>query len=161
MLPRPLFVGECPGGMADDSAKRYSPLFPYPHGSAGYHLYELTGLRNRALYLNHSDRVNLIPVPMACWPVRDARRAAQNLEHGGLLRDRLVILCGARVQAAFGLKDQLAPFMVSRGQAGDMAIMPHPSGRCRLWGNPAIVAACREFMRRRVFPDLPDKAFRP
>lgn len=159
MIPRPLFVGECPGGAEDGRAMRFSPLLPYPETSAGYHLYELTGLRNRALYLNHSDRVNLIPAPTARWSVLHAASAACNLINGGLLRDRLVILCGHKVQAAFGIVN-ICPQFVLISEAFDFALMPHPSGRCRAWNDPAAVERCREFMRRRVFPDLPDKAFR-
>lgn len=160
MVPRPLFVGECPGGTADNKLKTYSPLFPYPENSAGYHLYRLTGLRNRALYLNHSDRVNLIPAPMVRWSVRHAMRAAENLQNGGMLRDRLVILCGRKVQAAFGLDGKLSSFVLLHAKEYDLAAMPHPGGRCRVWNDPAVVGRCREFMRRRVFPQLPDQAFR-
>ena len=163
MIGRPLFIGESPDGQEGDVSKSYAPLFPYPPDSAGYHLFVLTNLRNTALYLEHCDRINLIPNPTAPWPTAQAQYAAQNLESGGIFRDRLVILCGTRVQSAFFTLSEVGYRQFEPCNANEdfvVALMPHPNGQHRAWNDAEGVERCREFMRRHVFPQLPDKAFR-
>lgn len=163
MVLRPLFVGACPDGQVGDVPKTYSPLYPYPPDSVGYHLYILTNLRNCALYLEHSDRINLIPSPVTPWSTVHAQYAAQNLEQGGIFRDRLVILCGTRVQAAFFALSEVGYRQFEPCNANEdfvVAMMPHPNGQLPAWKDAEGVERCREFMRRYVFPQLPDKAFR-
>lgn len=149
-------MGECP---VVGSTAQSSPLHPYPENSVGYHLYQLTGLRNRALYMEHADRINLIPVARQ-WSAEYAYCAAQHMVRGGMLRDRLVILCGTRVRDAFALSVALWRIREVSNNAWQVVFMPHPSANHRAWSDPAVVERCRAFMRRRVFPNLPDQAFR-
>ncbi len=93
-------------------------------------------------------------MPSDPWPIECAWCAARNLINSGMLRDRLVILCGAPVRNAFGFKWRM-PFQEFSGR---FAFIPRPNGYS--WNHPATIKRCREFMRRRVFPELADKAFR-
>lgn len=143
---RPLLVGEqLPSGA---SLETHSPLYPHPPACSGGRLRETSGLLPRD-YLIGFDRVNLLPYP-GLWVREKARWHALNLLRGGLMRDRLTILLGARVRAAFdGLLwrpvdapewFELRELNYLRGlgeYAGvDVVAVPHPSGRSRVWHDP-------------------------
>lgn len=51
-----------------------------------------------------------------------------------------IVACGRRAADAFGIDD----FLVWHGRIG---AIPHPSGRCRYWNDPACVDAARLFLR--------------
>jgi hypothetical protein len=127
-LVKPLLVGEDnPYG----SDPRYA-LYPEPPNSAGGRLCRLVlGLTVRQ-YIGHFNRVNLCA---GKWSMAEARRNA------GLIRRRAVdtpvILLGAKVCAAFDLP--FAPF----SHSGSIAILPHPSGRCRAWSEPGAFGRAR------------------
>jgi len=85
------------------------------------------------------------------WPAKLARGAARRMERRGLFapRDRVVILLGRRVAAAFGFSQQdwFAPFCIAptQGLAAAVIVAPHPSGASRWWNEPRNWNAARRF----------------
>lgn len=118
-MSKVLLVGESnPYGTAPEFA-----LYPAPQRSAGYRLcVEILQLPRKA-YLETFDRCNLIEGPK--WSVPRAREAAGRLTH-----TRRVLL-GAKVAAAHGVDFKPFTRLAHAGWRG--VILPHPSGRCRLW----------------------------
>lgn len=135
---KPLLVGEDnPYGV--DS--RYA-LYPNPVRSAGFRLcHTILGFRSAWGYLRAFDRVNLCA---GRWSMPEARAKASEIarERDG----RVVILLGAKVSTAFGFAYD--PF-VRWGRGPDGAgpgvviILPHPSGRCRLWNERGAIERAR------------------
>lgn len=131
--PRPLLVGESnPYGTDPEFA-----LYPDPQGCAGWRLaVEILGL-HRAAYLRAFERTNLCSE--GAWSTRAARDAAASIR---LQRAQApIVLLGARVANAFGLPYE--PFTETRlsnpftsTPTTRFFLLPHPSGRCRLWNQP-------------------------
>lgn len=113
---RPVLVGESNPYGADPA---YA-LFPSPESSAGYRLCTMVLGLSRKRYLETFDRVNLCA---GKWGIREARTTAASL------KGRPLILCGAKVCSAFGITFE--PFSAYVDKA--IAVIPHPSGLCRLW----------------------------
>lgn len=152
---KPLLVGESnPYGSDPEYA-----LFPNPGNSAGARLARILGMDVSA-YLRAFDRVNLIP-GMVCpcdrhrggWCPPCARAAAKGLTAP------FRVLLGARVTAAHGA--QFHPFTTVEFGGGERRgwwlLLPHPSGRSRLWNDPvntprvrAAVSLIRDFARSAV-----------
>lgn len=132
---RPLLVGESNPHSADP---RHA-LYPHPPGCAGHRLMNILGLR-RWEYMLLFDRANLLGCSPVWFP-RAARERAAEL----LASDRKLILLGAKVAAAFGFCD--GPF---RSYDGRVLVLPHPSGRCRVWNDPGAAARAREAVARLV-----------
>lgn len=130
MSERALLVGESnPYGSSD-----YFALYPEPPWAAGARLCEILGLTHRE-YLRRFDRVNLLKGPK--WSLVAARLAAAKLSH------RRRILLGSRVCAAHGVPfDPFDHFSVGMGVW--VLVLPHPSGRCRLWNAGGVVEKARE-----------------
>jgi len=131
---KPLLIGESnPYG-----GNPYYALYPYPEGCAGHRLCcRILGMRRKD-YLAAFDRVNLCDGP---WSIREARARADELADGGLSggdEEQPLVLFGAKVAAAFGL-----PFTPFQSYGDDMLVLPHPSGRCRMWGEPGAVRKAR------------------
>jgi len=130
MSSKPLIVGESNpyGGHADFA------LYPSPDGCSGHRLCCLILRMRRKVYIDSFDRVNLV---VGKWAMKSARSAAAHLrtEHGR------IILLGSKVCAAFDI-----PFKPFSGHEEDgvrFAILPHPSGLCRLWRDPDAGAKAR------------------
>lgn len=122
---KPLLVGELnPYGSDAEFA-----LFPLPTNASGGRLARILGL-SRAQYLRTFDRVNLCT---GRWELRSARVAAVHLKTERL--GGIVVLLGRKVQDAFRLSG-LAPFTAHARDGLVYAILPHPSGLCRLWKEP-------------------------
>ena len=133
-----LLVGESnPYGADPDFA-----LYPSPEGSAGWRLcVDILGMQ-RSRYLATFARVNLCA---GRWSIREARARAADLRATA----GNIVLLGSKVAAAFGyafdpfsFRVEVAavyPLVVPR----QVAILPHPSGRCRLWNEPDAVANAR------------------
>ena len=140
---RPLLVGES----NPYSRNPGDALLPWPEGAAGARLRDILGMTNE-VYLAAFDRVNLLGGSTK-WSVRLARAVVSGLPDV----DR--ILLGARVCAAHGVG--FVPFTCVRpdgfrgGGAADVhwLILPHPSGRCRLW-NEGTAARARDVVARFV-----------
>lgn len=142
-MQRPILVGETnPYG----SDPRYA-LYPAPAGSAGHRLCHFCmGLRVTT-YIGSFERANLCT---GKWKMKDARIAAAAIRErstGG----RVIVLLGARVCAAFGV--EFRPFDLCHDVAlchdGGAArgptfvVLPHPSGRSRLWNRPGASLLAR------------------
>lgn len=133
----PLLVGEINPYGADP---RYA-LYPLPPSSAGGRLCtRVLGLRRRS-YLERFERQNLCT---GKWSARSARDRARWLVESTPARP--FVLLGAKVASAFGLAFE--PFENARlsAPAGELpfVMLPHPSGRCRLWNEPGSVERARE-----------------
>ena len=117
-------------------ADPYYALYPCPDGCAGHRLCRLVLNMTRCTYLAAFERVNLCA---GKWSIKEARARAEEI---GYLNDRVVLL-GSKVSAAFGVAFE--PFTIKRqsdtGQA--LAILPHPSGLCRLWNEPQAFERAR------------------
>lgn len=127
---RPMLVGEDNPYGGDP----HFALYPAPDGCAGHRLCcVILGMR-RADYLREFARTNLC---VGRWSMREARdRAIDELRvHRGPL-----ILLGARVARAFEF-DPWRPFTLADG--GKTLLLPHPSGRCRLWNVDGAAARAR------------------
>jgi hypothetical protein len=113
------------------------------------------GLRPET-YITAFGRANLLAEPR--WSAPAARAAAERLaeHHPGTP----LVLLGARVAAAFGFP--YAPAPRSTTWTGDdpsinyriVIVLPHPSGRCRAWSNPAVVSEARRVLRG-ALPGVP------
>lgn len=129
---KPLLIGEVnPYGADPDYA-----LYPHPRGAAGDRLRQHLGLTDNE-YLELFDRTNLCT---GSWNGGDAKETAATLLVDTPGRDVFVLL-GQKVCKAFGF--EFKPFTMVRVTRADVdlpmavvAILPHPSGRSRLW-NPA------------------------
>jgi hypothetical protein len=87
----------------------------------------------RRAYLGSFRRVNLV---VGEWSTEAAREAAARV------RDSRLVLLGSRVCGAFRVPFRpFAAFEVSWGRRA--LVLPHPSGRCRLWNDPDNIARAR------------------
>lgn len=77
------------------------------------------------------------------WLTTRTAKIAAMLRHPDLLGefDR-VVLCGTRVQRAFGYNARLGDVW----RDGQMCGIPHPSGRCRAWNDPHKIAEAMEML---------------
>ena len=136
---KPLLVGE----MNPYSSDPRRALYPLPRGATGDRLREILELSD-AEYLRLFDRADLFHKGER-WKVADARARAADLAAG---RDDLVLL-GTRVCHAFNVP--FVPFTVHRlvrpmNTSDDLArvrILPHPSGRNRMWDDPTAAKRAR------------------
>lgn len=135
---KPLLVGELnPYGPDPQFA-----LWPDPPGCAGWRLcHVILGMEERE-YLRAFDRANLC---LGGWSLTAARSRADEL-----VRERTAIVAlGAKVASAFRV-----PFKPYRdfirclvgSHVAHIAVLPHPSGRCRLWNDQANVNRARQFV---------------
>lgn len=144
---RALIVGEAPG----ERTRTDCPLFPWPRESGGGRLLAISGMTPRD-FLIAFDRVDLL----AAWPGREWNRdaayraevaAAYHLEQAAATGQRLV-LCGRRVQRAFGEPIASAPthrWHVVRGAS--VAAIPHPSGRSPVYNKASERALAARTLR--------------
>lgn len=130
---KPLIVGEMPNGSDP------GPVFA--RGSSGRRMADLLGAPAHIV----ADTVNLFAEPVDRWLWAVARDHADDLWWG--TPHGTVIAAGRRVADAFGIDQWLT--WEHRG-ARRIAAIPHPSGRCRWWNDPANVDAARMFLREIV-----------
>jgi hypothetical protein len=154
---KPLLVGESNPYQTDPEEGRRFALYPDPPHSAGGRLCgEILGLTERD-YLRMFDRTNLCGVK---WNQREAAEEANRLVEARSAGD-LILCCGARVAGAFGFV--FLPFTI--GQFDSLlasrvagwpraAILPHPSGRNRIWNDPGSIELFRLTLRRLGVPLL-------
>jgi uracil-DNA glycosylase len=150
-VPRPLLIAESPSRTSD-------PERPLSGRS---------GDRLRALLGAELEDVFAVANLLDSWPGRDAgggsklppadARAAAVAILARCRRDRIVFV-GSRVARAFGVPAPVlepcrwydarlfAPFNGRRWPAA-VALLPHPSGLCRFWNEPANVELARRFLR--------------
>lgn len=123
---RPLLVGE-------DNPYSLDPrfaLYPHPRNSAGGRLcFDVMRLSIKD-YIRGFERVNLCERQR--WDDREARESFVRIWD---MPDRTIILLGAKVCGAFGLRYE--PFkVISECFRHKVIILPHPSGRNRVWNEP-------------------------
>ena len=128
-MQRPLLVGESnPYGDDPELA-----LYPLPEHASGSRLAHILGLSKPA-YLRIFDRMNLVDGPWSARRAKDAAKAVSMTRDEG---SPGIILLGAKVSEAFSIP--FSPFsMHLRGHgllACRVAVLPHPSGRSRLWND--------------------------
>lgn len=119
---KPLIVGEnnpYVGGGGCEPDDTFA-LYPEPRGCAGWRLCHLILRMEPDIYLGAFDRCNLLHQEK--WSIKSARHQANKIKD-----NRNCIILGSKVCAAFGY--EFRPFTVVNGNA----IIPHPSGLCRLW----------------------------
>jgi hypothetical protein len=137
-----VLVGEDPGPRGDPDCA----LYDQPEGRAGHRLRLLAGLRRRD-YFDAFARVNLLREWPGRWSAPRAREAARALLPA--LDGRLVVLLGSRVRDAFGVAWPRYAFGLLDAGPGRRRVlaawMPHPSGRCREWNDPARAGEARAF----------------
>lgn len=94
-------------------------------------------------YLRTFARVNLCG---DAWSASEARRRAHEV---GLAATGPLVLLGSKVARSFGLK--FRPFcrasLAVEGRALRVVMLPHPSGRCRLWNERGARARARRAVR--------------
>lgn len=139
---KPILVGESNPYGSDP----YYALYPAPNGCAGHRLCcVILGMRRQA-YLDSFARVNLCE---GKWSITEARAIA----HEVCMSNERVILLGARVASAFSLAFQplLRTGLVDvrgRHPRREVLVLPHPSGRCRLWSESGMMRRAREAVAR-------------
>ena len=129
-MSRVLLVGESNPYGADP---RFA-LYPEPPGCAGARLCAILGMTDRE-YLTTFDRHNLCTL---VWSMPSARRAA------GRLTAEYRVLLGSRVTAAHGLTFE--PFCNAQDNGWRGVILPHPSGRSRLWNEASSTERARRLV---------------
>lgn len=143
---KPLLVGEANPYQPDEASAMAYALYPDPpHASGGRLCTYVMGLTPHT-YLRAFDRTDLCHPK---WSIKAARaKAAQ------LMAERapgnVLVLCGAKVAAAFGLPS--TPFQIyglddGMGRAPVRVVLPHPSGLCRVWHQPGSVQRAREVLK--------------
>jgi len=151
MNAKPLLVGELnPYGSDPRMA-----LFPRPRLAAGNRLRLHLGLTDQQ-YLDLFDRANLC---VGKWSTKEARsRALELFAEGYRLGRPAIVLLGAKVSAAFRsavLKDAYSNsteacagfFRVLDAVGPKVVLLPHPSGRSRVWNDPTSRDKAREVLR--------------
>lgn len=133
----PVLVGEDnPYGGGPQNA-----LLPEPANSAGWRLCHKVMQMDERIYKTVFLRYNLCARK---WNIAEAKRRARGLSD--LYADNHMILLGAKVSGAFGLIYR--PFNVSTEAGGrKILILPHPSGRCRVWGEPGAYDAALRLVK--------------
>lgn len=138
-----LIVGEAPTA---DTVGR--PAFS---NRSGDRLASLLGLAGAGELTREHDTVNLRSRADGAWDRRAAADAAQAIL-AVAPHDR-VVLCGRRVADAFGVPfDPVATCRLPGHRVG--LVIPHPSGRCRHWNDPATAQIASDALRRLAAADL-------
>jgi hypothetical protein len=135
-----LVVGELNPYGADPRAA----LYHLPRGASGDRLRVLLGLSDSA-YARRLAKVNLCT---GRWDIHAARaRAAYLLDTS---REEVIVLLGARVRDAFHRGPDFFNTTTYHMPGFDDRILlglPHPSGRCLVWNDPAARRRATEALR--------------
>jgi hypothetical protein len=125
-------------------------LYPLPLHATGGRLCKILGLEI-AEYLDTFDRVNLIKIMTSRtsrWPAADAKLSVLKLIH------RRRILLGAKVCAAHGVAfkpfQEFTIYDISKDGRPHVRVLvlPHPSGRCRIWNDGGAARSARRAVQR-------------
>lgn len=111
-------------------------LYPLPAHAAGGRLCSILGISPR-FYLRKYQRANLLEEGK--WSRLAARLSASVILTKTTAR-RFVLL-GAKVADAFRVPFE--PFRVHRVLSWPTLVLPHPSGRCRIWNDPESTQRAR------------------
>ena len=145
-----VFVGEDNPHEDPERPRPFFDLYDRPRGSAGARLREVVLGCSWEVYFGPDVwRANLC---RGRWSAPAARAAARRL--AGMHPGKTFVLLGAKVAEAFGIYRRRGdhPFDVVRGPARGggtrvVALLPHPSGRCRVWSEPGAVSEARACLR--------------
>lgn len=141
---KPIIVGETNPFGGDE----FFALYPEPDGCTGDRLCRMVmGLR-RATYMEAFERANLLRGPR--WSAPRARERATALCEP---KRAVYVLLGRKVSDAFCLYQVDIPTRIAR-QGVNAIVLPHPSGRNRMWNDTAMVERCRALLRS-ALPDIP------
>lgn len=117
-------------------------LYPLPAGASGGRLAKILGMTARD-YLRTFDRMNLVSGAWSLQTARDTARSRTTAPYR--------ILLGRRVCAAHGVEFRPFTTVSSRTQRWvSCVILPHPSGRSRLWNAPTAASRARRLVRALV-----------
>jgi len=134
MALKPLIIGM-------NNPQGNEPLWPDPPGCAGWRLWKMleqeTGASKRD-YLRAFDRMNLCDGSE--WSMIRARKVMADIMHY-TLPDRRLVFLGNQVWAAYSRMPP-RPFI----WLGNRAVLPHPSGRNRLYNDPAVYLCAVYFL---------------
>lgn len=137
------------------STDPYYALYPHPENSAGARICAMflasasqAGLPlTRRDYIKGFDRRNLVDTPT--WNMEYARQRANQAR--GELQGRKVVICGTAVLGVLGLRRH--EWLVWSERSGDLfkdpfdyVLVPHPSGRCREYNDPAVGKAVGDLL---------------
>lgn len=133
-----VLVGEAPG--RDPIVDRPSLALT---GSSGRNLCTIAGW-DWLEYLRKTERFNLFYEPQFAWSRWKAEGEAELLVPKFV--NRQVILLGSKVAEAFKVRgpnyEWMEPFPINAA----VALVPHPSGRNRLWNSTEERATARAFL---------------
>lgn len=133
-------IGEAPG--RNTSPKL--PLFPFPASSAGGRLMAYSGMKPTN-YLATFHRRNVQTV-LAPWSAPHARELATYIERDMVdAKIHRVLLLGTRVGAAFEVGGLWSTLTTTSGIT--YFVIPHPSGRCRVYNDEPARARARAALR--------------
>jgi hypothetical protein len=135
-------------------------LYPLPERASGARLQDILGL-SLTDYLKGHDRTNLCTGEYD--PAKARERAAEIIaerrefseQNPGHLRG--LVLCGAKVAAAFGLPYEPGKLHFPEQPKVVILILPHPSGRNRAWNDLTLSGRMRDAydtLRRHVGYEL-------
>jgi uracil-DNA glycosylase len=136
-LKKPVLIGLAPADPKDITSKGETAF----SGPTGKFLAKIAGLPDLSAF----DCKNLLPYAETAYGVADKHNAAS--QRVKVLTKKysggIIILCGSFVAKAFGFNEKQdwllgnGPFMdADKGTA--FYVIPHPSGRCRLWNDYAV-----------------------
>lgn len=157
--PGPILVGE----LNPYRGHPANALLDEPRGSSGWRLRVILGLTTDS-YLA-LRRYNLCTDR---WSMSSARKRADEIRRAH--PDRVLVLLGVKVAAAFGLQDVPAFSAVGEslrdhystreavamevGERPTYVLLPHPSGLNRAWNEPGALERARALVRLHC-PELP------
>lgn len=136
-----VFVGEAP-------AKAGFDPFDASRPGAGRRLASLLGIVPDDLHRQGWVFCNLFDVPVKVWNKKQAIKAAFSV-CAKLWRSRpwVLVMLGRKVAEAFC--DRRPFFQVDLSIDGNRAVVvPHPSGRCRVWNDKKNIVKFRRVMRQ-------------
>lgn len=122
-----LIVGEAPSRTGDPRLVL--------RGRAGRFLEQLAGLEEGQLP-QAADLMNLLDLyPGERFPFSKAKARADHIRR--LSYDRIVLL-GRNVIKCFGIDEKASLLSLVNKDERSYLLMPHPSGRCRVWNDPQL-----------------------
>ena len=137
MIGKLVIIGEAPGAETIRAHPERALL-----GSSGQNLVTIAGWEWER-YVSETERYNLFLDPQPMWYFKRAFASARELTRQ--LEGRTIILLGAKVATAFDLLRE-PNYQWLHEDWANVAKVPHPSGKNRMWNDPAERAKAREFL---------------